>query len=154
MKIKNFLLASAVLFSTSAYGSTIENVELSRVIAGDIIAVNISDLDPLFGVDLPIRLRGIDAPPLRYDRCQREAELGELSRSKLRTLLREAQTITLQNPERGKFFRLVADVYIDGPMGFANVGDLLQIAGLAVPYNGRGDKPNWCAAPIPSNMEG
>jgi len=110
------------------------------VIDGDTFKVNIPNMPAVFGHDLSIRIAGIDTAPIRYQKCLNEAKWGEAARDELRRILNEAKIIELKNMERGKFFRVVADVYADG----ANVGDLLMIKGLAMPYDGKGDKPNWC----------
>jgi len=116
------------------------NVIPHRVIDGDTFKVNIPNVPAVFGHDLSIRIAGIDTAPIRYQKCLNEAKWGEAARDELRRILNEAKIIELKNMERGKFFRIVADVYADG----ANVGDLLMIKGLAMPYDGNGEKPNWC----------
>ena len=42
--------------------------------------------------------------------------------------------------ERGKYFRIAADVYVDGE----NLGDLLIEAGVAIRYNGGKKTHRWC----------
>ncbi len=54
--------------------------------------------------------------------------------------LRTAQSITLKNVERGKYFRIVATVDADGQ----DVSDLLIQEGLAVPYDGGTKGKDWC----------
>ena len=46
--------------------------------------------------------------------------------------LKDAEQIILKNMERGKYFRIVADVIIDGE----NLADVLVEAGMAVRYDG------------------
>lgn len=53
-----------------------------------------------------------------------------------------AQTLTpfvLKNIKRGKYFRLLADVYVDG----VNLGDQLIKHAHAVRYEGKTNN-NWC----------
>ena len=52
--------------------------------------------------------------------------------------LRAAKKIELRNMKRGKYFRIVADVYVDG----MSLAQMLLEAGLAKPYDGR-KKPKW-----------
>jgi len=52
--------------------------------------------------------------------------------------LREGKQVVLRNMRRGKYFRIVADVYVDG----SSLGQELISAGLAKPYDG-GKKPKW-----------
>ena len=54
-------------------------------------------------------------------------------------LLRAAGTITLSNPQRGKYFRIVATVLADGQ----DVALLLISAKLGRPYSG-GKREGWC----------
>ena len=54
-------------------------------------------------------------------------------------LLRGAKRIELRNPQRGKYFRIVADVYLDGE----SLAEKLKEAGLAKDYDGEGEKPTW-----------
>jgi micrococcal nuclease len=67
---------------------------------------------------------GIDTPEIR-GKCEKEKY--------------DAKQITLRNMERGKYFRIAADVIIDGE----SLGDMLVEAGMAVRYDG-GKKKDWC----------
>ena len=42
--------------------------------------------------------------------------------------------------ERGKYFRIAADVYVDGE----SLGDMLIAAGVAVRYDGGKKTHKWC----------
>jgi micrococcal nuclease len=42
--------------------------------------------------------------------------------------------------ERGKYFRIAADVYVDGE----NLADVLVEAGVAVRYDGGNKTHKWC----------
>jgi len=53
-------------------------------------------------------------------------------------LCKKANILELRNIKRGKYFRIVADVYIDGQC----LADILIKNGLAKPYDG-GKKPQW-----------
>ena len=55
-------------------------------------------------------------------------------------ILRDAEQITLRNLERGKYFRIVADVYVDEE----SLADMLIEAGMAVRYDGGKKTYNWC----------
>ncbi len=56
---------------------------------------------------------GVDAPEMRA-KCQREKVAVRVARQFSVRLLRMASVIELKNIKRGKYFRLLADVYIDG----------------------------------------
>ena len=53
--------------------------------------------------------------------------------------LRSAKSIILKNIKRGKYFRLIADVYVDG----ISLGELLIKYKHAVIYQGK-TKKTWC----------
>lgn len=110
---------------------------------GDTIKVTIPRVHHFFGKQLPIRLNGIDTPEKHsIDACSREkATLAALETHKV---LSEAKRIELSNIQRGKYFRIVADVMFDGK----SLSKHLLKLGLAVPYDGgHKDKVNWCNIP-------
>lgn len=107
---------------------------------GDTLTVNIPRLHHFFGKKIPIRIRGIDTPERNSDNpCEKERALK--AKQITHDFLVKALDIELHNIGRGKYFRIVADVIVDGK----SLGDELVYRGLAVPYDG-GEKPlvNWC----------
>ena len=83
---------------------------------------------------------GVDAPEVRTKNdCEKELALE--AKQEVETLMVEAQRIDLLNVQRGKYFRILADVYVNG----RSLGDHLIKKGLAVPYDG-GTRPDvdWC----------
>ena len=55
-------------------------------------------------------------------------------------ILKDSEQITLKNMERGKYFRIAADVIVDGE----SLADMLVEAGMAVKYNGGKKIKDWC----------
>lgn len=55
-------------------------------------------------------------------------------------ILKDAERIVLKNMGRGNYFRIAADVIVDGE----NLADALIKAGLAVRYNGGNKTQKWC----------
>jgi len=55
-------------------------------------------------------------------------------------ILKDAEQINLKNMERGKYFRIAADVYVDGE----SLADMLIEAGMAVKYDGGKKTHKWC----------
>jgi len=53
----------------------------------------------------------------------------------------EGKVIILENIHRGKYFRIITDVYIDGK----NLAESLIEAGLGVPYYGKTKTKIWCS---------
>lgn len=87
---------------------------------------------------MPIRIKDIDTPELR-GKCQAEKEAARAAKQFSVAKLRAGNIIQLRAIERGKYFRLLADVWIDGK----SLGAALISAGHAVPYDG-GKKVSWC----------
>ena len=117
-------LVAVLLMLTPAvsWGGTqwlIYPVNISRVYDGDTLYINLPGLPAVFGEDLGIRLSGVDTPELR-SRCKPEAAksrerlYGQYVRDKLSEKIMEAQSIRIFNVSRGSFFRVVADVEVDG----------------------------------------
>ena len=87
---------------------------------------------------MSIRINGIDTPELR-GKCDKEKQLARLAKQFTVERLRAAKSIVLKNIKRGKYFRLIADVYLDG----VNLGGLLIKSKHAVRYKGK-TKQTWC----------
>ncbi len=85
-----------------------------------------------------MRVLGIDAAEIR-GKCESEKRMAQAAKKYAVQLLRSGQTIELQNIQRGKYFRILADVYIDGK----SLGKELIKAGHARPYDG-GKRKGWC----------
>ena len=124
-------------YAAKQYGS----VTVSKVISvydGDTFRVNIDSLPPLIGKNIPVRLEGVDTPEIN-GKCQYEKDLALEARDFVRSKLSNAVEILLNDLQRGKYFRIVAKVYIDG----VSLEEELLQNGLAYQYNG-GKKSNWC----------
>jgi len=86
---------------------------LLRVIDGDTFVCDIDDHCAIAGKNISIRLRGINTPELR-SKNEEERKSATLEKQHLFDLLHNARTIELRNLGRDKYFRINADVYIDG----------------------------------------
>jgi len=116
-------------------------VTVSKVISvydGDTFRVDIDSLSPIVGENIPIRLNGVDTPEIR-GRCQYEKDLALKARDFVRNKLANAKEIKLTKVQRGKYFRVVADVMIDG----VSLEQELLDNELAYKYTG-GKKSSWC----------
>jgi endonuclease YncB( thermonuclease family) len=115
IKIAVVLLVTSFTFSVQAkpqYGT----VTVSKVISvydGDTFRVNIDSLPPIVGKNIPIRVNGVDTPEIR-GKCQYEKNLALDARDFVRNKLADAKEIKLTNLQRGKYFRVVANVLVDG----------------------------------------
>lgn len=136
------LFVTLLLFTTAKASQVIEvfaNVDYVRAYDGDTITVNIPRLPAVFGERIGIRVRGVDTPEIRA-KCDNEKYLAIRARNYVRNLLENATKIDLINPERGKYFRIVADVRYDG----ADLKDSLLEMGYAVRYDGGRKSNPWC----------
>ena len=140
-------LLSVLLTSTAAFAGDDIYVEYVRNYDGDTVTVDLVDLRDIdldgtyktLWDNISIRVRGIDTPEIRT-RCKSEKALGYQAKYIVQNILKDAKEVIIKNISRGKYFRLVADVYADG----VNITDALFEAELAVVYNGRKKTYNWC----------
>ena len=134
------LTLSLGVFSVQAvpeYGT----VTVSKVISvydGDTFRVDIDSLSPIVGKNIRIRLNGVDTPEIQ-GKCQHEKDLALKARDFVRNKLANAKEIKLTKLQRGKYFRVVANVYLDG----VSLEQELLENKLAYKYTG-GKKSNWC----------
>ena len=116
-------------------------VTVSKVISvydGDTFRVNIDSLPPIVGKNIAIRVNGVDTPEIR-GKCQYEKNLALEARDFVRIKLTNAKEIKLTNLQRGKYFRVVANVLVDG----VSLEQELLDNKLAYSYDG-GKKLSWC----------
>lgn len=106
---------------------------------GDTIKVNIKNYPPILGDKISIRINGIDTPEIR-GKCELEKELAKKAKNALKKLINNSKKVELRNMKRGKYFRIVADVYIDG----ISASEMLVEKKLAVFYDGGTKTKNWC----------
>jgi len=139
-KLLLLLILSLGVFSSQAapeYGT----VTVSKVISvydGDTFRVDIDSLSPIVGKNIRIRLNGVDTPEIQ-GKCQYEKDLALKARDFVRNKLTNAKEIKLTKLQRGKYFRVVADVMVDG---VSLEKELLENK-LAYKYTG-GKKSSWC----------
>jgi endonuclease YncB( thermonuclease family) len=80
---------------------------------GDTFKIDLPSMHPLFGDDLSIRLFGVDTPEMRGTTDEVKA-LAMQAQQVTEKALKGASKIELRNPQRGKYFRIVSEVWIDG----------------------------------------
>jgi endonuclease YncB( thermonuclease family) len=122
--------------SPHIYGDALV-AEVTSIYDGDTFRCNLQGYPPIAGERIGIRINGIDTPEMRDNRPKIKA-LARKAKQYTVQRLRKGKQIILRNMQRGKYFRVVADVYVDG----SSLGQELISAGLAKPYDG-GKKPKW-----------
>ena len=105
---------------------------------GDTFKIDLAGVHPLFGDDVSVRLFGVDTPEIRGSEDRIKVLAGK-ARKLTEQALMGAEKIELKNPQRGKYFRIIADVYVDGK----SLSALLMKAGLGKAYDGEGARPVW-----------
>ncbi len=134
------------MLSTLSHAEALKDIKFDDMVVekvtsiydGDTFRANIKDYPKIVGYRMSIRVNGIDTPELRA-KCTKEKELARAAKKVTASLLQNSKKIELKNIKRGKYFRIVADVYVDG----VSVADELLKAGYAVKYDG-GHKIDWC----------
>lgn len=108
---------------------------------GDTFRADLADVHPIVGDRIAIRVSGVDTPEIR-GKCLEEVKLAKQAKQFTFDFLRSSRIIELRNVTRGKYFRIVADVYGDDKsLTAALIG-----SGLAVPYDGGRKSKDWCIA--------
>jgi endonuclease YncB( thermonuclease family) len=105
---------------------------------GDTFKIDLPSMHPLFGDDLSIRLFGVDTPEMRGTTDEVKA-LAMQAQQVTEKALKGASKIELRNPQRGKYFRIISEVWIDGE----SLAEMLKTKGLAKEYDGEGERPEW-----------
>ncbi len=119
---------------------TFRCVKVLKNYDGDTITVNIPDVPPLLGKNISVRVFGIDTPEVKTkNKCEKEA--GRIAKNLVTSTLKNAKTVELHNVQRDKYFRILADVLVDG----RSLKDILIKNNLAYEYDGGTKKhPDWC----------
>lgn len=119
---------------------SLQCVQYLRNYDADTITVNVPGLHPLLGKKISIRVSGIDTPEMRTkNMCEKEK--AKIAKKWVKHVLSTAKRIDLRHIKRGKYFRIVADVFVDG----LNLTDILLDKGMGYPYEGGTKrKINWC----------
>lgn len=125
--------------------TTFNCVEYLRNYDGDTVAFNIPHVHPLLGHDINVRLTNVDAPEIKtINICEKKVALK--AKEFVESQLVNATRIDLHNVKRDKYFRIDADIVVNGK----SLSQLLLDKNMAYPYHG-GHKPDfdWCQFALP-----
>ena len=139
--MKCLVIILALFVTTAQAAPQYGTVTVSKVINvydGDTFRVDINSLPPIVGKNIAIRVNGVDTPEIR-GKCQYEKNLALKARDFVRDKLSNAKEIKLANLQRGKYFRVVANVLVDD----VSLEQELLDNKLAYEYYG-GKKLSWC----------
>ena len=118
------------------YGELIVD-EVVSVYDADTFRCNIFSLPPIIGGNIPVRVLNVDCPEIR-GKNDYEKRLARDARDFTEMLLENAFEIKLINIQRGKYFRIMASVLMDG----CDLADALINANLGRKYEG-GKRLPW-----------
>jgi len=116
----------------------IEVTDVVSVYDGDTFRANLNIKCDLLSTSMPIRIFGIDTPEMRT-KNKKLKKIAIEARDHLSKRLKEGHCIVLKNIRRGMYFRIIADVYIDG----ISIGDELLASKLARRYFGGTKRKLW-----------
>lgn len=136
-----FLLICLVLSTSILHAKEYGNVTVHEIISiydADTFRVDIEGFPPIAGHRIPVRVLGIDTPEIR-GKCDSEKFLARKAKQFTVQSLRSAKIIELKNIQRGKYFRILAEVYLDGE----SLAAKLIKEGHARIYHG-GKRLGWC----------
>lgn len=141
------LFLTFIFFSFGAFAndcahsdSAFRCVEYIRNYDADTITFNVPGVHPLIGKKINVRVSGVDTPEVKTkNSCEKDKARN--AKKLVANLLKHAKRIDLLNIKRDKYFRINAEVVIDGKL----LSHYLLKNGLAYSYDG-GTKKNvdWC----------
>jgi endonuclease YncB( thermonuclease family) len=139
--MKNFLIVClfftfTIYAAEKLYGDA-NNVKVVSIYDGDTFKCSIKGYPAIIGENVGIRISGIDCPEMTDKRLNIKA-LAQQAKQYTVARLRAGKVICLLNMRRDKYFRIVADVTVDGK----DLAQELITKGLAKPYDG-GTKEGW-----------
>jgi endonuclease YncB( thermonuclease family) len=120
-----------------SYGHVVVDA-IVGVYDGDTFTVRIEEWPPIIGEAISVRVSGVDTPEIR-GQCPAEKRLAKKARAFTRDVVTGARQVELRNLRRDKYFRLLADVCVDGRA----LSTWLVEEGLGYPYEGD-TKRSWC----------
>lgn len=127
-----------LLLPTLAFADDLTDVEFVTCYDGDTCTVNLTCVPAVFGRNLPVRLRGIDAPEIN-GKCDQEKAKAMAAREYLKFRMKSAKALVLTNAGRDKYFRLDVTIMADG----VNLNDDMVAMGFARTYDEK-QRGSWC----------
>jgi endonuclease YncB( thermonuclease family) len=131
MLVKKLILLALLSINTATMADSgiLEVSAIKNVYDGSTFRAYIKNVHPLIGDNIKVRVAGIGTPEIK-GKCADEIELAINAREFARSKLYESNNIILKNVGRGKYFRIIADVVIDGK----SLNEMLLKEGLAYKY--------------------
>lgn len=120
--------------------ATFRCVHYVRNYDADTITFDIPNVHPLIGKAISVRVRHVDTPEIKGKLpCEKEA--ARTAKRLIENQLKMAKRIDLTDIAKDKYFRILANVIVDG----RDLKDILLKNKLAYNYEGgTKEKLNWC----------
>lgn len=126
---------------------TFRCVKYIRNYDADTITFDIPNVHPLIGKSISVRVRHIDTPEIK-GKSPCEKDTARIAKRLIENLLKNGKRIDLENIGKDKYFRILADVFVDGKP----LKNILLKNSLAYAYEGgTKEKKNWCLR-VPANL--
>jgi micrococcal nuclease len=132
-----FVICSTIYAKPRTHYGAIKIDSVISVYDGDTFRANINTLPPILGKNIAIRLANIDTPEMK-DKCNSVRLKAIKARDFLREKIKNAKQIEIRKTMRGKYFRIIGTLYLDG----IDIGQIMINLGLAKPYKGK-RKNKW-----------
>ena len=144
------LLLGLIFFPSLVFAQDFK-ARYSKNYDGDTITVNLNCDIPLFCKKMSIRVNGIDTPEIKGE-CKKEKLLAKKAKDFVkekikRSKYRAISGLELRNCKKGKYFRLVCDVYyknLSESDFYISLAKKLIEANLAIKYDGGKKTKDWC----------
>jgi endonuclease YncB( thermonuclease family) len=138
---KSVLLSALLLVSTASYANQM-NLFVKEVMDGDTFSVIVTELPHPLNL-MKVRIKGIDAPELKSNKCGMEKQKAMVAKQQLKMILDSSENyVVVKNPKWDKYGgRIVGDVYTSDKKSVAQM--MLQKGNVEV-WSGVGPKPVWC----------
>jgi endonuclease YncB( thermonuclease family) len=137
------LILALILLPTFSFAQDFK-ARYSKNYDGDTITVHLGCDIPLFCNKMSIRVNGIDTPEIR-GKCKKEKLLAKKAKDFVKKKIKRSKYtaksgLELKNCKKGKYFRLVCDVYYKD----TSLSKKLIEQNLAVKYDGGKKTKDWC----------
>ncbi|MBK8202830.1 MAG: thermonuclease family protein [Bdellovibrionales bacterium] len=145
--MRKIIVLVILCFGSSAWtndcahdANTFRCVKYVRNYDADTVTFDIPNVHPLIGHHISVRVRHIDTPEIKGKLpCEKEA--ARTAKRLIENILSNAKRIDLENADKDKYFRILADVVVDGKP----IKDILMKNNLAYAYEGKTkQKIDWC----------
>jgi micrococcal nuclease len=135
-----FIASAQTPFDCAHDKKTFRCVKYIRNYDADTVTFDIPGVHALLGQNISVRVRHIDTAEIKGKLpCEKEA--ARAAKRLVENILKNANRIDLENVDRDKYFRILADVNADGK----SIKDILLKNRLAYGYEGKTKaRTDWC----------